>query len=102
MCLCFNPMHWESDLDYVATDRKNVRGEKVGPTDQKRRSSFLQRTGAPENRLSAPHLLAGKMAWRGAASTCTAHPPVTRPGPEHRQAIWLMRTKERHSKATSR
>lgn len=46
MCLCFNPMHWESDLDYVATDKKNVRGEKAaGPTDQKLRSLFLQSKG---------------------------------------------------------
>lgn len=46
MCLCFNPMHWDSDLNHVATDRKNGGGEKAGLTDQRLGADFYKARGA--------------------------------------------------------
>ena len=101
-CVCFNPMHWEFDIDYVATDRKNIRGQRKRLTDQKLISSKegnkLRNDMFVEQPLSTSPPCR-QMAWQGSrVSACMVHPPVIQPADA--QAIWLIHTKEQHSKSS--
>lgn len=43
--MCFNLIHWEFDINYVATDGKTIWGEEERLTDQKLRKLISSKEG---------------------------------------------------------
>ena len=73
-CMCFNPKNWEFDIDYIATDRKNIFGQRKRPTGQKLISS---KEGNADKwhlcRTTSQHLISFQAKWLGRDQSVCMH-----------------------------
>lgn len=101
MGMCLNPMHWESDIDYVATDRENTCGEKV-----RQRSKAYEIISSKEGNDVEPPLSTSSPCRQNSHAEISVRthgtPTWAQPGPVDGRAMWLIHPKEWHSKAISR